>query len=158
MDLKDYRVSLKFSEKEAEQRDVVKLLKQLGRKKSSFITKAIKYYLENNPSPEIPGNNSILTNLITENMVKSTIMKMIQSGELSYNTNINKNDIVIKKEPSESEYVEKEIPKTRKVEKVEKVEKIEKAEKVKKPDNSVVENIDNDAVDNMLDMLEDFDF
>lgn len=52
--LGNYRVSLKFSEKDDDQTEVVKLLKQMGRRKSQFITKAVKYYLENEPTAEIP--------------------------------------------------------------------------------------------------------
>ncbi len=80
--LKKYRISLKFSEKDPRQVDVANLLKQLGRKKSAFITEAVKYYLENNPNPNIPGNNNILTNILTETLVKNTILKMVESGEL----------------------------------------------------------------------------
>lgn len=82
--LKKYRISLKFSERDPEQVDVANLLKQLGRKKSAFITKAVKYYLEHNPYPDIPGTNNVLTNLLTENMVRNTLLKMFQSGELNY--------------------------------------------------------------------------
>lgn len=49
-----YRLSLKFSEKDQDQTEVVNLLKQMGRRKSSFITKAVKYYLEHEPEAQIP--------------------------------------------------------------------------------------------------------
>lgn len=144
--LKDYRISLKFSEKESDQKDVAKLLKQLGRKKSSFITKAIKYYLENNPSPEIPGSNNIITSMLTENVVKATILKMIHSGELSYNGKINEDD-----------YVEKDTPKP-------KITKVSTSKNTSESKNTNMEekSIDlqeiqnNEDVDNLLNMLDEF--
>lgn len=141
--LKNYRISLKFSEKDPDQVEVVKLLKQMGRKKSSFITRAIKYYMENNPEPEIPGNNNILTHMLTENIIKTTILKMIKSGELSYNpleTEENKTLAPVK----EDDYIEK--PKIQKVPK--KVpEKIEKNSEPKLEDTTLA--------DDALSMLED---
>lgn len=144
--LKDYRISLKFSEKESDQKDVAKLLKQLGRKKSSFITKAVKYYLENNPSPEIPGSNNIITSMLTENVVKATILKMIHSGELSYNGKINEDD-----------YVEKDTPKP-------KITKVSTSKNISQQKNTNIEekSIDlqeiqnNEDVDNLLNMLDEF--
>lgn len=144
--LKDYRISLKFSEKESDQKDVAKLLKQLGRKKSSFITKAVKYYLENNPSPEIPGSNNIITSMLTENVVKATILKMIHSGELSYNGKINEDD-----------YVEKDTPKP-------KITKVSTSKNTSESKNTNMEekSIDlqeiqnNEDVDNLLNMLDEF--
>lgn len=81
-DLRNYRISLKFSEKDSDHVTVAKLLKQMGRKKSSFIVKAVKYYLENNPMPEIPGNNPVVMNMVTESIIKATILKMLHSGEI----------------------------------------------------------------------------
>lgn len=151
--LKNYRISLKFSEKDAEQSDVAKLLKQLGRKKSAFITKAVKYYLENNPSPEIPGNNNILTGLITENIIKATILKMIQSGELSYNEK-NNIDKTISGETKEDDYIEK-IQRSSKanVSRVQRTDKVEESSITETIDNS---SNDNEAVNEMLDMLDNF--
>ena len=155
--LKNYRVSLKFSEKDAEQRDVAKLLKQLGRKKSNFITKAVKYYLENNPSPEIPGNNNIVTSLLTENIVKATILKMIQSGELSYNEPFEKSkkqekEITLKKQNiiQSSETIKEQ----KNISVVE--ENLNKKYFDDKKDEKNLIEIQNDDIDNMLDMLSDF--
>ena len=66
----DYRVSLKFSEKDAEQEEVVKLLKQMGRRKSLFITKAIKFYLKENPEADIPG---VTTTTISKSSVRAIL-------------------------------------------------------------------------------------
>jgi septum formation inhibitor MinC len=150
--LKNYRVSLKFSEKDEEQAEVAKLLKQLGRKKSAFITKAVMYYLQNNPSPEIPGNNNVLTKIITENIIKTTILQMIQSGELSYNMqgNIMPAKTETKtKEAVEDDYVEEIIPKT-----------VKKAPKKVVVEEPVVETFeekqDAQAIDDMLSMLDEF--
>lgn len=52
--LNKFRLSLKFSEKDPDQTEVVSLLKQMGRRKSHFITKAVKYYLEHEPEAQIP--------------------------------------------------------------------------------------------------------
>lgn len=156
--LKNLRISLKFSEKEEEQAEVAKFLKQLGRKKSAFITKAVKFYLENNPTPDIPGNNIVITNMLTENIVKSTILKMIQSGELTYNgnlKNISAGNIVennSQKNITENDYIEKESPlKSQKVTKVTKKPE-EKIENI--PDNNDIP--DSQDVEDMLEMLSVF--
>lgn len=57
-----YRVSLKFSDKDKDQEEVVTLLKQMGRRKSAFITKAVKYYLSENPEADIPNVTSATIN------------------------------------------------------------------------------------------------
>ena len=88
MDSKDYRMSLKFSEIDPEQVEVAALLKKMGRKKSFFITKAVKYYLENNPNPELPKNNGLITEILAENYIKDIIIKMVQSGELTGGTEV----------------------------------------------------------------------
>jgi len=136
--LKKYRISLKFSEKDPRQVDVANLLKQLGRKKSAFITEAVKYYLENNPNPNIPGNNNVLTNMLTENIVKNTILKMIQSGELVY-TNL-------QPEQKEKNKISKEI-----IENLN-VDKIEEPSIVPITETKNVET--NSDIDDMLDMLD----
>lgn len=146
-DLKNYRISLKFSEKDSEQAEVAKLLKQLGRKKSAFITKAIKYYLENNPSPEIPGNNNVITSMLTENLVKTTILKMIQSGELTYTGQL-QNVINDNKEIPQEKTEEPKKTKPKKVEKV--ITSPEKKQEEQK------EDIKQEDVDYMLEMLEYF--
>lgn len=148
--LKDYRISLKFSEKESDQKDVAKLLKQLGRKKSSFITKAIKYYLENNPSPEIPGTNNVITNMLTENVVKATILKMIKSGELTYN---DLSDEISKKDIEELPNKSKD-----KKEKIKPETKSEIKQEIKKDENSnsTIEEPSEEDVDYLLDLLNDF--
>lgn len=77
----NYRISLKFSEKDAEQAEVVKLLKQMGRRKSHFITKAVLYYLDKEPEAEIP-------NIKTSGKVsKDTMREMLK--ELLTEMNIN---------------------------------------------------------------------
>lgn len=70
----DYRVSLKFSEKDAEQEEVVKLLKQMGRRKSAFITKAIKYYLSENPNADIPG---VTSTTISKSSVRAILKELL---------------------------------------------------------------------------------
>lgn len=140
--LKNYRVSLKFSEKDSEQVEVVKLLKQMGRKKSSFITKAVKYYMENNPEPEIPGNNNAISHIMTENIIKSTILKMLKSGELTYPVDIKENKDT---EPlAESDYIEKVEPQKVPKKMPEKVER-----NIKEPTEDI------SFGDDALDMLED---
>ena len=136
--LKKYRISLKFSEKDPRQVDVANLLKQLGRKKSAFITEAVKYYLENNPNPNIPGNNNVLTNMLTENIVKNTILKMIQSGELVY-TNL-------QPEQKEKNKISKEIIENFNV------DKVEETHTIPIPETKSVET--NSDIDDMLDMLD----
>lgn len=81
--LKDYRVSLKFSDKDPEQAEVVNMLKQMGRRKSAFITKAVKYYMENNPQPEIPGANMALDRILVESLVKNILKNMnVGNGQI----------------------------------------------------------------------------
>lgn len=74
--LGNYRVSLKFSEKDDDQVEVVKLLKQMGRRKSQFITKAIKYYLENEPTAEIPMPKNQQKN-INKDDLKSLLIEVL---------------------------------------------------------------------------------
>jgi hypothetical protein len=110
------------------------------------------YYLQNNPSPEIPGNNNVLTKIITENIIKTTILQMIQSGELSYNLqgNIMPAKTETKTEETvEDDYVEEIIPKT-----------VKKAPKKVVVEEPVVETFeekqDAQAIDDMLSMLDEF--
>ncbi len=63
-----YRMTLQFSKKDEEQIAASALLKEKGRKKSAYIAKAIKYYVEHN---EGHGNEKleikeILTEILTE--------------------------------------------------------------------------------------------
>lgn len=155
MDLRSLRISLKFSEKDPDHVAVAKLLKQLGRKKSSFIVKAVKYYMENNPMPDIPGTNAVITSMVTEAVVRATILKMLQSGEIP-NTS------------TTLESLKFEIPDSTEKEKVvKKQEPVKQAEKIKQTidepseddyiDGSETKKTEeNAAVDSMLDMLDDF--
>jgi hypothetical protein len=78
--LGNYRVSLKFSEKDADQTEVVQLLKQMGRRKSQFITKAIKYYLANEPEAEIPMPQ---TQNLNKNALKEALMELLLEMNLN---------------------------------------------------------------------------
>lgn len=168
--LKDYRVSLKFSEKDSDHIEVVKLLKQLGRKKSSFIVKAIKYYIANNPTPEIPGSNPVVTNMLTEAAVKSAIRKMLSSGEISPFSFGLIQKTTVENEPTKQEVkeekVEESVVKTAKKAHVEYVpDDISEDEWLKSEDNksqirTTVSNHSKDEipkeVNDLLGMLDDF--
>jgi hypothetical protein len=78
--LGNYRVSLKFSEKDADQTEVVQLLKQMGRRKSQFITKAVKYYLANEPEAEIPMPQ---TQNLNKNALKEALMELLLEMNLN---------------------------------------------------------------------------
>ena len=78
--LGNYRVSLKFSEKDADQTEVVNLLKQMGRRKSQFITKAVKYYLANEPEAEIPMPQ---TQNINKNTLKAALMEILEEMNIN---------------------------------------------------------------------------
>lgn len=71
-----YRISLKFSDKDSQQVEVVNLLKQMGRRKSQFITKAIIYYLENEPEAEIPNVKS--TGKVNKDSVREMVKEIMQ--------------------------------------------------------------------------------
>lgn len=71
-----YRISLKFSDKDSQQVEVVNLLKQMGRRKSQFITKAIIYYLENEPEAEIPNIKS--TGKVNKDSVREMVKEIMQ--------------------------------------------------------------------------------
>lgn len=76
-----YRVSLKFSEKDAAQTEVVQLLKQMGRRKSQFITKAVMYYLENEPEAEIPMPKA--TQTINKDALKDVVLELLKEMNIS---------------------------------------------------------------------------
>jgi hypothetical protein len=71
---------LKFSEKDADQTEVVQLLKQMGRRKSQFITKAVKYYLANEPEAEIPMPQ---TQNLNKNALKEALMELLLEMNLN---------------------------------------------------------------------------
>ena len=75
----DYRVSLKFSEKDSDQTEVVRLLKQMGRRKSAFITKAIKYYLNENPDADIPG---VTSTTISKSSVRAILKELLEEMDI----------------------------------------------------------------------------
>lgn len=163
LDLRSMRVSLKFSEKDADHIAVAKLLKQLGRKKASFIVKAVKYYMENNPMPEIPGTNAVVTSMVTEAMVKATIMKMMKSGELSsdyYMALASEPRAINSKELAAEEKKEKKEVKEKPVKKVEPKKPVEVKEEPSEEDYLVETDTekkeDTAAIDAMLGMLDDF--
>lgn len=151
---KDLKMTIKFSDSDASQIQIAKLLKNCGRKKAQFITTAAMYYLSHCPSPEVPGNNSITTGIITESVIRATIMDMINSGQLKLSENQgneekpkktkNKNPFVKKKKDSKTEDVVAEKEPQQSYAPVSEVQNNEIAEQ----DKSVIEN--------MLAMLDDF--
>ena len=96
----DYRVSLKFSEKDAEQEEVVKLLKQMGRRKSLFITKAIKFYLKENPEADIPG---VTSTTISKSSVRAILKELLSEMNIQDIQNLQNNDTTKKAQPVQKE-------------------------------------------------------
>ena len=96
----DYRVSLKFSEKDAEQEEVVKLLKQMGRRKSLFITKAIKFYLKENHEADIPGVNSTT---ISKSYVRAILKELLSEMNIQDIQNLQNNDTTKEAQPVQKE-------------------------------------------------------
>ena len=96
----DYRVSLKFSEKDAEQEEVVKLLKQMGRRKSLFITKAIKFYLKENPEAEIPG---VTSTTISKSSVRAILKELLSEMNIQDIQNLQNNDTTKEAQPVQKE-------------------------------------------------------
>lgn len=76
----NYRISLQFSSQDPEQVEVVNLLKQMGRKKSSFITKAIKYYLNEQPNAEVPGVNSVA---VSKSSIRSIVKELLSEMNIA---------------------------------------------------------------------------
>lgn len=74
----NYRLSLKFSSDDPEQVEVVEMLKKMGRKKSSFITKAVKYYIEAN------GADNIQPGLENKMYIKSLIREVLKEMDINY--------------------------------------------------------------------------
>lgn len=96
----DCRLALGFSPSDPEQVRVVNFLKTLGRKKSFFITKAVIYYLENCPNPEIPGMSAGNVPMATESMIRKVLSDMLASGEINGQLlGIQPQQAVEKKEP-----------------------------------------------------------
>ena len=96
----DYRVSLKFSEKDAEQEEVVKLLKQMGRRKSLFITKAIKFYLKENPEADIPG---VTSTTISKSSVRAILKELLSEMNIQDIQNLQNNDTNKEAQPVQKE-------------------------------------------------------
>ena len=96
----DYRVSLKFSEKDAEQEEVVKLLKQMGRRKSLFITKAIKFYLKENPEADIPG---VTSTTISKSSVRAILKELLSEMNIQDIQNLQNNDTIKEVQPVQKE-------------------------------------------------------
>ena len=96
----DYRVSLKFSEKDAEQEEVVKLLKQMGRRKSLFITKAIKFYLKQNPEADIPG---VTSTTISKSSVRAILKELLSEMNIQDIQNLQNNDTTKEAQPVQKE-------------------------------------------------------
>ena len=96
----DYRVSLKFSEKDAEQEEVVKLLKQMGRRKSLFITKAIKFYLKENPEADIPG---VTSTTIRKSSVRAILKELLSEMNIQDIQNLQNNDTTKEAQPVQKE-------------------------------------------------------
>ena len=96
----DYRVSLKFSEKDAEQEEVVKLLKQMGRRKSLFITKAIKFYLKENPEADIPG---VTSTTISKSSVRAILKELLSEMNIQDIQNLQNNDTTKEAQPVQKE-------------------------------------------------------
>ncbi len=69
----DYKVTLKFSENDPDQQEVISILKQKGRKKSVFVTKAVKFYLDNYLGS---GNNNNITRAEIKEIVKEILIEM----------------------------------------------------------------------------------
>lgn len=110
----DYRVSLKFSEKDAEQEEVVKLLKQMGRRKSLFITKAIKFYLKENPEADIPG---VTSTTISKSSVRAILKELLSEMNIQDIQNLQNNDTTkeaqpVQKEESTSTHKKEEVSDT----------------------------------------------
>ena len=96
----DYRVSLKFSEKDAEQEEVVKLLKQMGRRKSLFITKAVKFYLKENPEADIPG---VTSTTISKSSVRAILKELLSEMNIQDIQNLQNNDTTKEAQPVQKE-------------------------------------------------------
>ena len=96
----DYRVSLNFSEKDAEQEEVVKLLKQMGRRKSLFITKAIKFYLKENPEADIPG---VTSTTISKSSVRAILKELLSEMNIQDIQNLQNNDTTKEAQPVQKE-------------------------------------------------------
>lgn len=92
----DYRVTLQFSTSDPDQQEVIKLLKEKGRKKSIFITKAVKFYLENEQKT---------TNSISREEIKELIKEVLSEMEISpaQNTPVSDDKIIPKKENNSNE-------------------------------------------------------
>lgn len=150
---KDLKMTIKFSDSDASQIQIAKLLKNCGRKKAQFITTAAMYYLSHCPSPEVPGNNSITTGIITESVIRATIMDMIDSGQLKLSE-----DSGNEEKPKKQQKKKNPNPFVKKEKKDSNVEKapapivptpsVQKQETQPEQDDSVIQN--------MLDMLDDF--
>lgn len=92
---------LGFSPSDPEQLKVVGFLKTLGRKKSLFITKAVIYYLENCPNPEIPGKSTPAAPSTTEDIIRKILMEMIAKGQVpDALLSIGENEVVKEQAPN----------------------------------------------------------
>lgn len=111
MSEQDNRVSLQFSPYIEEQREAISLLKTLGRKKSSFISKAIKYYLENCPNPEIPGVNIEATRVVAENNIRRIVKEMLSEGGIPPAAVETISEKLAPQKPKKTKKIEKTLPK-----------------------------------------------
>lgn len=95
------KLMLGFSPSDPEQLKVVGFLKTLGRKKSLFITKAVIYYLENCPNPEIPGKSTPTAPSTTEDIIRKVLMEMVANGQVPDTLlSIGKNETVKEQAPN----------------------------------------------------------
>lgn len=147
---KENRLCLQFSRYSSEQREVVKLLKKMGRKKSAFITKAIQYYMENCPAPEVPGVNIEINNILTESLIKKTIKQMIRDGEIMPAPAGDKTEEAPQKP-------KKATTETKKQEVKIETPSVEKVQQAPAPEMEMGMEAEIEAAADMLDMLDAFD-
>lgn len=96
-----YRVTLQFSTSDPEQKEVIKLLKEKGRKKSIFITKAVKFYLENENKVGAQISKEEIKDLIREVLAEMEISPQKEESAPSKLTDETKEEL--KEEPTSDE-------------------------------------------------------
>lgn len=78
-----YRFSLQFPGDTEAQVRVGETLKRLGRKKSSFIIRAVISYLDNHPEEETPPSLHSEMAVLTRNEIKNLILSVINDMHLN---------------------------------------------------------------------------
>ena len=100
---KKTRLSLQFNGNDKDQADAIKILKEMGHRKSLFISKAVLYYINNVPDALAPFNSAKnLNRVIVEAWFKDMIKDYIKDPSLLNDIPLSNNEISSVSETTET--------------------------------------------------------